>query len=677
MRIGVFVLSAMLATVWAACGGAGAAPEWESVSYVNGAQALALWQGTAWVGTTGGLVQWDLPSGTPHVHLASEGFPDNSVTAVAVDAEGRPWIGLATWNGGLAVLDEGEWTSWGSENGLASNWVTCLAIDSAGRKWVGTVRGVTVLDDGGTPADRSDDRAASFGTADGLANEDVYGVCLDVQGRVWLATSGGLSVLDPGHDPLDRSDDVWKSFKVEDGLLANALQSVAIDEAGRVWIGARGGVSVLDFAGTLADPSDDVWTTFSAEYGFSPSVYCFGAAFRGGTAYLATSRGLVALEGASTPFNRSDDKSTTFGVADGLPADQVRAVSLDAAGVAWCAVFQGGLSRFDAAGTPSDKSDDVWTTYAVEGWLFGSNVRTVWAEAGVTWAGASALTASDGERFARLDVGIPLDVERSASGTLWVATTGGLTALDDGGTPLDTADDVATFFSAEDGLPVGYARAVSVDLGGRAWVATSSGIAVLDPAGTPHDKADDRWMVFAKVDGLAGDNTNAIAAEGDRRVWIVHEGASVSCLDHGGTPFETSDDTWVLFGEGSPIGIGSGYSVLVDPSGIKWFGLCPGLFAFDDGGTLADTSDDRWQRFDVGDCNPGLALDERGRMWVATGWSGVVLVDFGGTPFDPSDDVLIEYHTADGLIDDRAQAISVDGGVVWIGTDGGLSRLVP
>lgn len=32
---------------------------------------------------------------------------------------------------------------------------------------------------------------------------------------------------------------------------------------------------------------------------------------------------------------------------------------------------------------------------------------------------------------------------------------------------------------------------------------------------------------------------------------------------------------------------------------------------------------------------------------------------------------------ADDLIDDRTQAISAHDGIVWIGTDGGLSRLEP
>ena len=478
--------------------------------------------------------------------------------------------------------------------------------------------------------------------------------------------------------PFDKSDDVWARFTAATGLLADAAYGVSVDEAGRIWIGARGGVSVLDEAGTLSDVSDDRVALLGVEQGFPSKGDCVAIAFDRGTAWISTLKGLVAFEGASTPFDVGDDRVTLFTAADGLAKSSVRAVALDGSGAVWCAVPSGGVCRLEPNGTPSEKGDDVWTSLVVETWLPSVDVRAVLAEEEVTWVGmSSGLAVTSDGRTAVLAVGVPLALERDALGVLWIGTTGGLVALSDGGTPLDAADDAVTSFSSEDGLAVSYVRDVTVDGAGRIWCATSKGISVLDPAGTPHDKSDDRWTGFGEVDGLAGDNTNAVAAEGSHRVWVVHESDSVSCLDHNGTPFDPSDDVWAVFRETSPIGTASGYSVAVDPAGIKWFGLCPGLFAFDDGGTLLDTSDDRWQRFDIGDCDPGLAIDEQGRKWVATGWSGIAMLDDAGTPFDGSDDIIAAYDIADGLIDDRAQSISVCDGVVWIGTDGGLSRLEP
>lgn len=657
---------------------AAAEATWETVWSPNNAQSVAYYQGTVWVGSSGGLVQWDAPSGIVQVHVAPEGFPDNSVAAVAIDAEGRPWVGLGTWNGGLAALVDGAWIVWGSADGLASTWVTCLAIDGAGRKWIGTKYGVTALDDGGTPADRSDDRTVTFETSDGLIAQSVNAICVDKAGRVWIATGSGVSVLDPGSVLLDKADDTWGRFTAATGLLADTAYGVAADQAGRIWIGTREGVSVLDSGGTPSDASDDVVARFGVDQGFPSKADCVAIAFDRGTAWVSTLKGLIAFEGASTPFDPSDDRVTLFTAADGLLKSSVRAAVPDGAGSIWCAVPGGGLSQLDPKGTPSEKSDDAWSSHVVETWLSSPDVSALLAEGEVTWVGASsALVAVSGEQTMKRPISTPLAIARDALGVLWVGTTGGLVALSDGGTPFDAADDDITYFSTEDGLAVSYVRGVSVDVAGRVWCATSGGISVLDPSGTPHNKADDRWKSFKKADGLAGDRANAIAAEGSRRVWVVHESDSVSCLDHNGTPFDSSDDVWAIFRETSPIGVGSGYSVVVDPAGVKWFGLCPGLFAFDDAGTLLDPSDDRWQRFDIGDCDPGLTIDEQGRKWVATGWSGIVVLDDGGTPFDASDDGVESYTTADGLVDNRAQAIAVAGGIVWIGTDGGLSRLVP
>jgi len=675
------MLAAVLVGAVVLASGAGTASaqgDWENFTNSNNPVAIAVGRGTVWVGTTGGLVEWDAASGTFVRHLPPEGFPDNSVAAVAVDADGRPWIGLGTWNGGLAVLDGGRWTVWRSVDGLPTNWVTSMAIDGTGRKWIGTVRGLAVLDDGGTPSDKLDDVWVSFKTEDGLVQQNVNAIAIDDAGRAWCATNGGLSVLDPQGTPFDKTDDVWTTFTTTDGLLGDSTLGVTMDGAGNVWIGNRTGLSVLDPRGTPADKSDDAWTSFASAEGFSKG-YMYDVAFDGeGRAWIGWRGGVAVLEGAGTPFDRSDDRVTQFTMSDGLLGNTVGALALDESGAVWSACMSRGVNRLDPHGTPADKSDDVWGAYVTNDWLPSPEVTAVRVEPDVTWIGTSGgLVAYREDARTTFDLGSATALERDAAGVLWIATSAGLAALSDGGTPFDQSDDILTKYSKADGLVASAVRGLAINAAGRVWCATGNGVSVLDPAGTPHDKTDDRWATFTAADGMAGDWANAIAVEGDRLVWIVHESASVSVLDHGGTPFDKSDDVWALFGETSPIGIGSGYSVVIDDAGTKWFGLCPGLFAFDDGGTLLDTADDRWLRFDVGDCDPGIAIDELGRKWVATGWTGVTMLDDGETPFDASDDVLTNFTIAGGLIDNRTNTIAVGGGYVWIGTDGGLSRFKP
>ncbi len=655
-----------------------AGPTWENFTYSGNAQAISVNGNTVWVGTSGGLIEWNVTTGEFVRHLAPEGFPDNSVAAVAVDAQGRPWIGLATWNGGLSVLDGERWRTRESEKGLPTDWVTALTIDSAGRKWIGTVRGLAVLEDGTNPADTSDDVWATFRKTDGLIDEGVNGIAVDAVGRVWCATSHGLGVLNWGGTLEDKSDDVWASFTASDGLVNDVAYGVAVDAEGRIWVACRGGVSVLDLRGTLSDKTDDVWASFTSAESL-PKGDAHAIAFDAvGRAWVGGSFGLCALDGAATPLDRSDDVVTRFTAADGLPSTTVRALAVDAAGAVWCACLRGGVGRLDAGGTTADKADDVWTTFAVVDWLPTSDVTGLRIEGDVVWVGTSgglvAYGLGEGALYAPSSV---IALARDAAGVLWIAGSSGLAALSDGGTPLDPSDDVLTLFDKRDGLIATALRGMSLDAAGRVWCATASGVSVLDPGGTPHDKADDRWASFTTADGMAADWGNAIVAEGDRLVWVVHEGASISVLDDGGTPFDKADDAWATYGAESPIGIRSGYTVVIDAAGLKWFGLCDGVWVFDDGGTPLDSADDNWLRFDIGDCNPGIAIDELGRKWIATGWTGVTMLDDSGTPFDASDDIQTSYTIAGGLIDDRIQAIAVGGGVVWIAADGGLSRLTP
>jgi len=58
-----------------------------------------------------------------------------------------------------------------------------------------------------------------------------------------LATSGGLSVLDDAGTPFDKSDDEWLTWTVADELVDSYLYSVAIDASGDVWVGAVTGLS--------------------------------------------------------------------------------------------------------------------------------------------------------------------------------------------------------------------------------------------------------------------------------------------------------------------------------------------------------------------------------------------------------------------------------------------------
>jgi ligand-binding sensor domain-containing protein len=624
----------------------------------------ALSGGYTWAATTGGVVCYGISEQVKFITL--DGLADNDVYAVAMDGEGRLWLG--TWGGGVSVLDDGgtpfdksddTWTTFTTADGLADNYVRAIAADGAARLWFGTDGGgASVLDHGGTPFDKSDDTWTTFTESDGLADHYVWASAVDGGGRLWFCTLVGVSVLDHGGTPFDKSDDTWTTFTESDGLADNSVGAIAVDGGGQLWFGTYGGgVSVLDHGGTPLDKNDDTWTTFTESDGLADNIVYAVAVHGGGWLWFGTYGGGVSvLDHGGTPFDKGGDTWTTFTESDGLAYNIVNAVAVHGGGWLWFGT-SGGMSVLDDGGTPFDKGDDTWTTFTESDGLAYNVVGAI---------------AEDGE------------------GRLWLGTTRGVSVLDHGGTSFDKEDDTWTTFSAADGLGDNEVNAIAVDGGGQLWFGTwDGGVSVLDHGGTPFDKGDDTWITFTESDGLADNIVYAVAVDGEARLWFGTSGGGVSVLDDGSTPFDKTNDTWTTLTTADGLAQNYVRAIAVDGGGRLWFGTYyGGVSVLDDGGTPFNKGDDTWASFTTADGLTdnhvnAVAVDGVGRLWSGTR-GGVSVLNHGGTPSDKTDDTWITFTTADGLADNDVLAIAVDDRWhavegkcrkqrLWFGTHGGVS----
>jgi len=661
---------------------------WQSWTNGNYVRSLALQDGVLWAGTEGGAVRWDLDSGSYTKYVAPDGLEESYVRAVVPTASGLVWFG--TSGAGLVAYDGASWTVFNYSDGLCSDSVYGLAFQD-GLMWVSTSSGLSVVDDGGTPSDETDDAWTSFRTGDGLSHSIVRAVALDGSSRKWIATyGGGLNVLDDGGTPHDKSDDTWIAFDTADGLANDNAMVVIVDGDERIWTGMyNGGLSVLDYAGTPFDKSDDALATFTHMDGLVDDDVYGLAADSGGRIWVATyGGGISVLDHGGTPFDKSDDTWTAFTSDDGLGYDGLNGLVLDApSGQVWAATWREGISWLDYGGTVEDKSDDSWVILVTDDPLPRNDVRAVLADGDHAWVGTfgGGLTATDGERWTTFKEsdGLASDYVYdlvSQEGLLWVGTGNGLSAFDDGATPHDESDDTWTSFRTDDGLGHGTVWSAAVDGNGRKWLGTSGGVSVLDDGGTPHDKSDDDWTVFITADGLADDRVYSVVVDGDGRVWAGTGSGGLSMLDFAGTPSDKSDDTWTAFTSADGLASNSVYAVAVDADVRIWAGTSGGLNVLDFTGTVFDKSDDTWTWFSAGD---GLAsnfvqavsFDAQGRLWLAT-IDGLSVLNTAGTPHDESDDEWHTWRVADGLVDHDACSVAIDlSGAVWVGTEGGLSRM--
>jgi ligand-binding sensor domain-containing protein len=508
--------------------------------------------------------------------------------------------------GGVVCYSANEYIKFTTLDGLAGSNVHAVAEDDGGRWWFGTGGGVSLLDDGGTPLDKDDDTWAAFTIADGLAGKSVRAISEDSEGRWWFGTwEGGVSVLDGGGTPFDKGDDTWITFAEPEGLADAYVIAIAEDGGGRLWFGTNGGgVSMLDHSRTLLDKGDDRWTTFTESNGLASNYVVAIAEDDGGRWWFGTSSdGVSLLDDGGTPFDQGDDTWTTFTESDGLARDDLMSIAKDGGGRWWFGTWGSGAGVLDDGGTPFDKGDDTWTTFATVDGLADSRIA-----------------------------GIVEDSE----GRLWFGTWGsGVSVLDHKGTPLDKDDDTWTTFIESDGLASEHVHTIAEDSRGRWWFGMWGGVSVLDDGGTPFDKGDDTWATFTAANGLSHDWVGAIAEDSEERLWFGTENG-ISVLDHGGTPFDKGDDTWATFTTLDGLAHNIVLAIAEDSKGRLWFGTYEGGWSvLDHGGTPFDKGDDRWTTFTTADglVDNGVGViveDSRGWFWFGTG-DGVSVLDHGGT----------------------------------------------
>jgi ligand-binding sensor domain-containing protein len=638
-------------------------------------------------------------TGGPWTNFSTaDGLAADSILALDVASSDHLWVGTSQ---GVSILTPGG--DWLTLTGLGDNFVVDITPDPAStrRHWFATYEGSTLLDDGGSPLDQTDDTWVTFRESDGLVKRYVWTVAVDANGDVWFGTNFidsngnehgyGISVLGVNGTPFDKSDDTWTTYTTASSNLShNVIRDIVVDGQGVVWIatqsglnaysggtwtvfyssdglasngvtallavgnllwvGTQGGVSVLDYAGTLADKSDDVWATYTQHNSdLADNDTSSLAIDEGGRIWIGTDQksssgevgyGASVLDANATPFDRSDDTWTTFTTQSGLAHNAVRTVATVGSGAAWFGTKEG-LSYLEYGSSPYNSSDNRWTTYTRSERLAGNSVYAV---------------------------------AKTDSEAMWLGTDQGLSLLQYNATPHLKRDDQWTTYTTADDLAADGIRALAVDGGGRVWVGTAAGLTVLDTSDTLTYKGDDVSITYDSSSGLVDDQVNDIATDGAGRAWIAcgsyFEGG-LHVLDVGDSLSYRGDDTWATF---TPLNsnLPNPYvtAIALASGSDVWLGTHSGAARLNHAGSPFDKSDDNWAVFTTSNsdlaCNTvrDIAVDQAGNVWFGLLIEGVSVYSSGGN--------WLTFTQSDGLAYNSVYAVAVDGaGSLWLGTDGG------
>ena len=197
--------------------------------------------GTLWIGTTRGLVQWR--AGQYRLFIQANGLPRDFITALHLARDGSLWIGTSD---GAAVYRNGHFSMLAIREVNDAKDAFAFAEDADGTLWVATDRGLIRWRAG---------QMHSLGMQQGMPLDTFFSVVDDHHGAFWLSTNRG--VLRVARSQVEAALDgklahvAVDHFGEADGLASaqcngGSSPSALLDAAGNFWVATADGAATVN-----------------------------------------------------------------------------------------------------------------------------------------------------------------------------------------------------------------------------------------------------------------------------------------------------------------------------------------------------------------------------------------------------------------------------------------------
>ncbi len=620
--------------------------------------------GFLWFGTQDGLVRYD---GTKmRVYRPNDADPHSLsagyITALALDANGKLWVGTAENGVNLYDPDSDQFTRYakGAKGTLSSEGVTKIIRDPKDRMWF-------AMSGGGL--NRFEPATGTF--ADYLTaplDKAITAITADKAGNLWLGTDGEDLIR---WNPDDGSTDRFRPTPGDDRKNSTApITAILATSANKVWLGTDGeGLFEFDFAtrkfirhahsatdfGTV---SDDHITVLHED--------------RAHNLWIGTTNGLNRMEpkGRLVQYHHDPNDPTS------LSFPEVESIYQDAGGVMWIGGFTVGVCKFDelrlkfghyrtrthSANSYFEDTDGTLWVGTYNGGLYKYELEaqrvTLYQSLGAPGEPGSV----------SLDSAWISALHRDRKGTLWIAVKGqGLIAFD---SKTDNYKQYLPDPEKPNSLPVDTVWDIHEEADGGLWLATwGGGLVHLDPQAEAFKAVTSDESV-----GLSSDHLYTLYPDPtDKKIlWI-------GTAKGGLVKFDTVARTGTSFRHRNedPTSLASDdiLSIYREPGGAGgvWVGTYGG------GVNRLDPATGKAQRFTTSnsgltnDVVYGILPDDDGKLWLATNGGGLLQLD-------PKTSKFLVYGTADGVQDNefgQGSFMRSKSGKLYFGGPGGFNAFVP
>ena len=588
---------------------------WKSYTNINWVTQIALDRsGNVWTAGPGGIARWSTQNGTSETFNASNGLPGNYITALAVGADNKIWLG--THSGQIVEYSNNKFSTLQKSTGdIISN----LATSADGILWIGTNRGVYRYDG---------KNLQNYSTNQGIPDNYIQSIAVSSQGTVWVGVMGGVSFYDgenwkskqlikgefisniveapdktiwltSGSHLIHYNGQIWTTYLAEEAL--SDITTITISSQGAIWLGSVAS-GLLRFEEEKKSFLKYPISNISSMVSNSKGNLWLGT-FNAGIAYF-DGRDLDIYQPKNTPVSNfvtssalSQDGSLWFGTdqgiskydgeiwqsytkSDGLVDDSILSIAASPDGSIWfCA--ERGLSHFDgnswktynsSNGLPSNRISSIAVTRNGTAWLVSQN--NLFQFDGSNWNSVTKLAD------------LPIDsikwITTGADGNLWVITADGVLRFDGSnliGFHFPDQETTSSLAISNNGdLWIGTLKAGIIVLDGNLWgqIATENVLSVsLDPGGQVnvtsnlgvHPINGVNWRMFSVEDGLPSNTIKKILISETGETWVATD-RGISGLN--------GDNKWKNFTERN--GLGSNYvqTLVFDKKGAIWAGMSLG-----------------------------------------------------------------------------------------------------
>ena len=502
-------------------------------------------EGYLWIATLDGLARFDGVRFTLLNRSNTTGITSNRFDTMFCAVNGDFWTG--TEDGTVTRYHEGNFQSYGTNDGLPSGRVLGISGDDYGNIWVLSTEGISRWQLAQAKFAHLDDHENPY-TAELWSNDRRHGF--------FSIDSSGVHIFSAGEQTNLPLPERWRNTSASIAIQGLDGSIWVANPSGRLvhWLNGRWVEQTKGEVSDYRDSRGRLWRTglrkdpqgaweqyLVLPAGMEPSELSYSFLFEDHERNLWVGN----VRNGEGLFRLRERLVETFSTEQGLPNKNVYPIYQHSDGSIWIGTWRGGLCRFERG---------KCRTYTANDGLARSWIHAIGEDAeGTLWVSTEgALHRFKQGRFERVGPEMTaLSIHGGRDGAVWFGDKGGLFLLKAGQWRR---------FGRKDGLIADDVRVIIDDESDGLWIGEYGGLC--------HMRGG-KFQCWSEADGLPGNSIRALYEDADGVLWIGTYDAGLGRLANGRfTRYTTREG---LFDDGV-------FQILEDSEGNLWMGCNRGIY---------------------------------------------------------------------------------------------------